>query len=104
MIKYQTKNTVSELKINDRPYKIDITQEHTEQGPKISIKVDSDSGDFNICAVNLDIMEAHTVLNEVMNALATITHIHYGGAQAPIGHPQAPIGQPAVASPTSFRP
>jgi len=88
MIEYKNKNISSEFKIGKNSYKVDINQVHTGQGPKVDIKVNADSSPFHIDISNLEAMEAHTALTEVINTLATITHVHY-----------VAVAPPAVAGP-----
>lgn len=96
MIEYKTKNLSSELKINGNDYKIDIVQVHADNGPKISINVSSETGAFNLCVASLDVFEVHTALSEAVNALATITHVHYSPGPTPMGYP-------AVAAPSAVQ-
>ena len=98
MIEYETKTINSKFKIGDSRYDIKIIQQHSDSGPKITIcadaKIDSNLKGFHIEITELDVIEAHTALTEVINTLATITHVHYAANQ--MGHPAAPLAAPCV--------
>ena len=78
MIQYENKYIVNDFKIGNNSYKVDINQVHTEEGPKVSIKVNVGSSAFHINISSLEAIEIHTALTEVINTLVTITHVHYG--------------------------
>jgi hypothetical protein len=90
MIEYKTKNIISEFKIGENSYKVNINQTHTDSGPKVKIDVvgvSADSGAFYINVSDLEAFEVHTALNEVIKTLATITHVHYGVPVAAVAAP-----------------
>lgn len=79
MIEYETKTMTSKFKIGDRQYDIKITQLHCDGGPKISIQANSGSSGFHVEIFELDVIEVSSALNEIVNTLATMTHVHYSG-------------------------
>lgn len=100
MIEYRTKTTTNKFKIGNNSYEITIDLKYSDDGPKIDIRVNSDTSSFNMRVVNLDVAEVHTVLDEVVNTLATLTHVHFNARPIPIAIPCAPAmtpGAPAMA-------
>ena len=97
MIEYKKKTITNKFKIGEYEYDVVVIQQHSELGPKISIQASCDSTRFHVELTELDVIEAHTALDEVMNSLRTLTGVSFG---VPIS-PAVPC-QPAV-PPYNFR-
>ncbi len=96
MIEYGTKTISQKIKVNDVEYNIIIKVLHNFEAAHITMSVNSDKDFFNIELTQVDMTEAHVVLNEVMNIFRSAT----GLPMNTVG----PFPAPAVMPPPSMAP
>lgn len=103
MIRYGTKTINQKMQIGENEYDITLKVIHNTETPQITMNVKSDDDLFSVEITQVDMTEAHAVLNEVANIFRTATGLPMAPLMGPLPAPAIPCapamtpGAPAMA-------